>query len=174
MPRTRSAICAVCLSIMTTAAYAAPLKPALAGLNFLVGTWTSGEGKVAETGGSSKGFSRMTAEAGGAVLLRRDHVALFDKAGKPAGTFEILMTIYADAGAVRADYFDGDHIINYTSAAIVPGKSVTFTTGAAPGAPTFRLIYTKVGQDLVISFAMAPPGQASFHPIADGTLHRGG
>jgi len=174
MPRTRSAICAVCLSILTTAAYAAPLKPALAGLNFLVGTWTSGEGKVAETGGSSQGLSRMTAEAGGAVLLRRDHVALFDKAGKPAGTFEILMTIYADAGAVRADYFDGDHIINYTSAAIVPGKSVTFTSAAAPGAPTFRLIYTKVGQDLVISFAMAPPGQASFHPIADGTLHRGG
>jgi hypothetical protein len=174
MPRTRSALCAFCLSISTTAAYAAPLKPALAGLGFLVGTWTSEAGKVAETGGSSKGVSRMTAEAGGAVLLRRDQVALFDKAGKPAGTFEILMTIYAEAGAVRAKYFDGDHSINYTSAAIVPGKSVTFTSGPAPGAPTFRLIYTQVGQALAISFAMAPPGQASFHPIADGTLHRGG
>jgi hypothetical protein len=174
MPRTRSGICAFCLLILTTAAHAAPLKPALAGLSFLVGTWTSGAGKVAETGGSSKGLSQMTAEAGGAVLLRRDHVALFDKAGKPAGTFDILMTIFAEAGAVHANYFDGDHIINYASADIVPGKSVTFTSGAAPGAPTFRLIYTQVGQELVISFAMAPPGQSSFHPIADGTLHRGG
>lgn len=174
MPRTRSAICAFCLSMLTTAAHAAPLQPALAGLSFLVGTWASGAGKVAETGGSSKGFSRMTAEAGGAVLLRRDHVALFDKAGKPAGTFDILMTIYTEAGAVHADYFDGDHIIHYSSAAIVPGKSVIFTSGAAPGAPTFRLIYTQAGQELLISFAMAPPGQASFHPIADGTLSRAG
>jgi hypothetical protein len=174
MARMRSAIGGFCLSMLVMTAHAAGLQPGLAGLDFLVGSWTNGAGKVAETGGSSKGSSHITVDAGGAVLLRRDHVELFDKAGKPGGSFDILMTIYAEDGGVRADYFDGDHHIHYTSAAIVPGRSVAFTSAPSAGRPVFRLIYRRAADELAISFAMAPPGQASFHAIADGTLRRGG
>jgi len=161
------------LSLLAPLACAAPLQPALAGLDFLVGSWNGGVGKVAETGGTSKGTSLFTAQANGAVLLRQDHVALFDKAGKPAGGFDILMTIYSEQGAIHADYFDRAHIIHYTSAAIIPGKSVVFTTSAGSAAPAFRLVYRLASKMLTVSFAMAPPGQNAFHPIADGTLLRG-
>ncbi len=165
---------AACLSVLAMRADATSLQPPLSGLGFLVGSWTGGDGKVAETGGVSKGTSVITVEAGGGALVRRDHVQLFDKAGRPAGGFDILMTIYADGGPVHADYLDGSHVIHYTSAAIVPGKSVTFATDAASHAPAFRLSYRLMGRTLAISFSMAPPGQTAFVPIADGTLVRRG
>jgi hypothetical protein len=149
------------------------LQPALAPIGFLVAHWTSGEGKVADTGGTARGASTITAEAGGAVLLRRDHTDLFDKAGKPMGGFDQIMMIYADGGSLRADYSDGEHLIHYVSAEVVPGRSVAFTSTAQPGAPVFRLRYelTEPGT-LSVAFAMAPPGQSAFRPIATGELHR--
>jgi hypothetical protein len=83
------------------------------------------------------------------------------------------MLIYPEAGTLHADYSDGDHIIHYTSAVVVAGKSVAFTSALAPGTPTFRLTYelTDAGA-LAIRFEMAPPGQTTFHPIADGTLRK--
>lgn len=145
----------------------------LAGLAFLVGDWDSGTGQVADTGGTSKGRSTITAEAGGNVLLRRDHTDLFDKAGKPVGSFEQVMMIYLESGTIHADYSDGTHIIHYVRAEVTPGKSVTFTSAASGGAPTFRLAYTLADPTtLAIAFAMAPPGGSDFHPIATGTLNR--
>ena len=141
-------------------------------MDFLLGNWASGTGRVADTGGTSKGSSSITPEAGGAVILRRDHVLLFDKTGKPAGGFDSLMTIYQTGAAIHADYFDGTHIIHYVSATVDPGRSVVFDTAAGTGAPSFRLIYKRNQNRLAVSFAMAPPGQNAFHPIADGTLTR--
>jgi hypothetical protein len=46
-----------------SAAQPAPLAPGLAGLAFLLGQWTGGDGKVADTGGTSKGVSSITALA---------------------------------------------------------------------------------------------------------------
>lgn len=172
MPRSRRVFAAALLLFPALSARAAALKPELSGLGFLLGSWSSGTGKVAETGGTSTGSSVITAEAGGAVLLRRDHTNLFDRSGKPAGGFDQIMTIYAEGGAVHADYFDGDHIIHYTSAVVVPAKSVTFMTASLPGAPAFRLAYRLQGKSLAITFGMTPPGQTVFHPIATGTLRK--
>lgn len=148
-----------------------PLKPELAGVDFLVGSWFSGKGQVAETGGTSNGSSQITAAANGAVLLRRDQTSLFDKTGKPMGGFDQIMMIYPEAGTLRADYSDGLHVIHYTSAVVVSGKSVTFYSANQAGAPTFRLSYALTKLDtLSVAFAMAPPGSNSFHPIATGTL----
>ena len=163
-------IAALLLAGMSTAS-AAPLQPELSGLGFLIGNWAGG-GKLADTGGRARGTSKITAEVGGAVLQRRDHTALYDAAGKPAGGFDQLMLVYADAGAIHADYFDGTHVIHYVQAEITPGKSVVFTTMPG-GGPTFRLTYElKAPDSLDISFAMAPPGQTAFNPIATGTVHR--
>jgi hypothetical protein len=154
-------------------AQAAPLAPDLAGMEFLVGHWSSGTGKVTDTHGTARGSSRITVEAGGGVLLRRDHTELFDAQGKPAGGMDQIMMIYADGGTVRADYSDGAHVIHYTSAEITAGHSVVFTSAAGGAAPTFRLSYElKPSGTLAISFAMAPPGQSEFHEIAAGTAYK--
>ena len=161
---------------LAPAAWAEPpvaLKPALAPIGFLVGRWSSGEGKVADTGGTSRGASTITIEAGGSVLLRRDHTDLFDAAGKPAGGFDQIMMIYGEGGALRGEYSDGDHLIHYVSAEVVPGRSAAFTSAVQPGAPVFRLSYEVTGPNtLSVAFAMAPPGQSAFRPIATGELHR--
>lgn len=149
------------------------LKPALAPIAFLVGDWDSGEGKVAETGGSSKGGSIISVESDGSALLRRDHTELFDKAGRPAGGFHQTMLIYPDGNTLKADYVDGEgHAIHYLSADVVAGKSVTFLSGTGQG-PQFKLTYEMRAPDmLAVTFGMTPPGEGAFRPIATGTLKK--
>jgi hypothetical protein len=160
--------------VLSTAAMAQPaLQPPLAGLAFLLGHWTGADGKVADTGGTSRGRSTMTAEAGGAVLLRRDHTDLFDAGGKPSGNFDLLMTVYAENGAIHGDYADGTHIIHYVSADIKPHQSVVFTSAPAAGHPVFRLEYDRTAPErLSVTFSMQPPGQTAFRPIATGILRK--
>jgi hypothetical protein len=149
-----------------------PLAPALAPIGFLVGSWVGDDGKVAETGGTSRGTSVISPEVGGGALVRRDHTELRDAAGKPTGGFDIIMMIYPEGGTLHADYFDGQHVIHYTNAEIIPGRSVVFTSSAPPGAPRFRLTYQVTGPQVVaINFSMAPPGQDAFQPIAVGHMH---
>ncbi len=145
----------------------------LAGLSFLVGDWQAGQGQVADTGGTAKGRSAITLEAGGNVLLRRDHTDLFDKAGKATGSFEQVMMVYPEGGTLHADYSDGQHVIHYVNADVVAGRSVTFTSTSQPNAPTFRLQYSLAGpQTLNVIFQVASPGSVDFHPIATGSLTR--
>ena len=159
--------------ILAATARAAPLTHDLAGLSFLLGEWSGGEGKVAEAGSTSKGSSVITAQAGGSVLLRRDHTSLFDAGGKPAGEFEQIMMIYPETGQIHAEYADGTHIIHYTSASVDPGNSVTFSGGGRQGAPIFKLTYTlQDAHTLAVAFSMVPPGSTTPHSIATGFLKR--
>jgi len=158
---------------LPAAAAPPPLAPSLAPIGFLIGKWTGDDGKVADTGGTSGGTSVFTPEVGGAVLIRRDHTELWDAQGKPSGGFDQIMMIYPEGGTLHADYSDGQHIIHYTDAKIVPGRSVVFTSSRAPGAPRFRLSYEVTGPQIVaIDFAMAPPGLDAFQAIAVGHMHR--
>jgi hypothetical protein len=161
-----------CLVSVASPACAQSLTAPLSGVGFLVGTWSSGSGVVSDTGGTSKGDSAITAEAGGAALLRRDHTDLFDAKGRRTGGFDQIMLIYPEAGTLHADYSDGQHVIHYTSATVTPGKTVVFTSAIGAG-PTFRLSYDLQSPDtLAVSFAMQPPGQAAFKPVAAGTLKK--
>ena len=163
---------AVCVASSALAGAKAPTGE-LAGVGFLVGQWDSGVGQVADTGGTSKGSSSVTVEANGAALLRRDHTELFDAAKKPSGSFDQIMLIYAEGEAIHADYSDGQHIIHYTSAVVVPGQSVSFSSASLPGAPTFKLTYEfHAPETLSVTFGMTPPGQSAFQPIATGTLKK--
>jgi hypothetical protein len=164
-------VAALCLA--SPAAAQTSLKPALAPLGFLVGNWKGDDGKVADTGGTSKGSSLVSVQSDGWALLRQDHTELFDKNGKPAGGFHQTMVIYPDNGAIHADYVDGEgHAIHYVSAEIAPGKSVSFSSAPGQG-PLFRLSYELRGPGvLMVRFGMVPPGQTEFRPIASGTLHK--
>ncbi len=172
MKRLLLTILVACLA-STARAQTSPLAPGLAGLSFLVGVWSDGNGRVAERGGTSTGTSVITAEAGGGALLRRDHTSLQDASGRPAGGFDQIMLIYPEGGGLRADYADGSHVIHYVSAEVQPGRSVVFASAARPGAPVFRLRYELAGPGtLAVSFAIAAPGASDFRPIATGTLTR--
>jgi hypothetical protein len=104
------------------------------------------------------------------VLLRKDHVSLYDAAGNPTGGFDIMMMIYPEAGGIHADYSDGQHIIHYTSASVHPGQAVTFVSASSPTTPTFKLSYVLSKPKVIdIEFSMAPPGSTDFHPIATGS-----
>lgn len=152
---------------------ATQLKPALAPLGFLVGSWGAGTGRAADTRANLRGTSTFTVEAGGGVLLRRDHTELFDAKGRPSGGFDQIMIIYAEGGTLSADYSDGDHVIHYTQAQVVSGHSVAFLSGGPPVAPRFKLVYDlKAADDLGVSFEIEPPAETTFRPIAVGELHR--
>ncbi len=171
--RTKNLLLSVALGSVLACftARAAPLKPDLAGLSFLIGDWSSGRGQVADTGGTSTGTSSIRSEAGGAVLLRRDHTNLFSASGAPTGGFDQIMMIYPESGQIHADYADGTHIIHYVSAKVDAGRSVIFTTAELPGAPQFKLAYTLTNAStLTVSFSVIPPHGANFLPIATGTL----
>ncbi len=171
----KAIVLAIVLAGSAVAPRAQPVKPDIAGVSFLVGDWSSGRGVVADTGGTSTGSSRITIAANGAVLLRQDRTNLFDKAGKPNGGFDQIMMIYPEGGTLHGDYSDGTHIIHYTEANVVPGKSVAFSSAKQPGAPVFRLTYTLTRPNtLSVSFGMTPPGATTFNPIATGTLHKVG
>ncbi len=166
-------LAALMLLLATPALAQLALKPALQPLAFLVGNWDQGEGKVAETGGTSKGGSTISIESDGAALLRRDHTELFDKTGKEAGGFHQTMLIYPDGNTLKADYVDGEgHAIHYVSADVVAGKSVAFTSAPGQG-PVFKLTYEMKAPDmLAVRFGMTPPGASEFRPIATGILKK--
>ena len=155
-------------------AIAAPpaLSAAIQPLGFLVGRWTAKAGH-AENGTLAKGVSTFEPTAGGAALLRQDRTDLSAPDGKPLNSFEQVMLIYPEGGALHADYFDGTHVIHYVSSVVDPGKSVTFDTAPTPGPPRFRLSYRAVTPTLLaVRFEMAPPGAADFHTIAEGEAVR--
>ena len=78
---------------------------------------------------------------------------------------------------MRATYFDSEkHAIHYTAQSVVPGKSVQFVSVQAPGAPAFRLTYSKTSNDeMIVKFELAPPGKPdSFTTYAEGVARRKG
>ena len=155
-------------TIAASPALSSDLQP----LSFLIGHWTATKGE-AENGVVAKGVSSIEPAAGGTALLRRDRTDLFSTDGKPRTSFEQVMLIYPEGGALHGDYFDGTHAIHYLSATVEPGKSVTFNTAATPGPPRFRLTYTAKGADrLAVKFEMAPPGSVEFQIIASGEAER--
>src|SRR5215468_10338249 len=143
-------------------------------VRFLVGEW-AGEGS--SKAGQGQGTFSIKEDLGGAILVRRDHTDYPVANGNPAFSLDVLMVIYAEGGQLRATYFDSEkHAIYYTAKSVVPGTSIQFVSVEAPGAPTFRLTYSKTGDDnMRVKFELAPPGKPdSFSTYAEGEARRKG
>jgi hypothetical protein len=127
---------------------------------FLLGQWT-GEGS-GQPGQGKGGFS-FAPELEGKVLVRRNVNEIATGPGRPPTVHEDLMVVYpAEKGQpLRAMYFDNEgHVIAYKVHPSEDRKSLTFLSDPSPGAPRFRLTYTKKSEDQVaITFAFAPPGK---------------
>lgn len=173
-PRAVAAVLsALALAAAAEVAQAQALSAAMAPLGFLVGAWNGVEARTAD-GGEPRGSFTIEPTAGGAALLRRDHSQVFRADGSLAQTLDQVMLIYPEGGQLRADYFDGTHVIHYAKVEVDPGQSVRFTTAAQTGAPTYSLTLSRLGLDEVtVRFEVAGPGQPAFHLIAAGTARRG-
>jgi hypothetical protein len=176
----KALVLALALSVAAPGAVARPaaLKDPLLGLGFLLGQWKSVSGKVAATGGTSKGTSRFTVAADGWMLLRQDHTDTFDNQGKPTGSFDQVMLIYFEGGKLRADYGDGEgRVIHYASVEMDPGRMASFVAPASATAPGFMLNYTATtsadpssGPDLAVEFDMLRADGHVARNIAGGVL----
>jgi len=143
-------------------------------VRFLVGEW-AGEGS--SKAGQGQGAFSIKEDLGGTILVRRDHTDYPATNGKPAFSLDVMMVIYAESGQLRATYFDSEkHVIHYTAQSVVPGTSVQFVSAQEPGAPAFRLTYTKTSNDkMSVKFELSPPGKPdSFTTYAEGSARRKG
>jgi hypothetical protein len=148
------------------AAAAAPAP--LRALAFLEGTWTA----EPDARGSTGQFT-LAPELSGAVLVRRNRLAVPAGEGRPASVHEDLMVIWPEGADLRADYWDNEgHVIHY---AVRTGPDRAEFLSNGPG-PRFRLTYLLVAPDLVeVRFEIAPPGKPeAFAPFLSGRARRAG
>ncbi len=152
-------LCPLSILLITSCAIALAQAPGtnasaspLAGLNFLVGTWT-GEGS-GEPGKGSGEFS-LKYDLDGRLLIRTNFAEYPATADRPAFRHDDLMITYSEGGALRAIYFDSEgHVIRYNVTAS-PNSAVFLSE---PPGPIYRLSYTaKDANHVSIKFEIAPP-----------------
>lgn len=134
-------------------AQSAPKADPFAPLRFLVGEWKGESGGLP---GQSSGAATFRFELEGKALVRRSFADTPAAQGRPASHHEDLLTVFAEAGQLKAFYLDNEgHVIRYAVAS-VPG-GVAFTSEPVPG-PRFRLTYLPKAQTTVtVRFEIAPP-----------------
>jgi nitrobindin-like protein len=132
----------------------------LAPLQFLVGEWQGqGTGKPGDSTGGGFTFDYDVQKH---VLVRKNFADYAAKNERGAQRHEDLMIIYAEAGALKAMYWDNeDHVIRYVVTNPAAGL-VIFTSEPGPG-PRFRLS-NKLEADntLSIVFDIKGPGDKGF------------
>jgi hypothetical protein len=146
----RRLVSAAALLIAATAS-AQPADP-LAPLQFLVGSW-----RALDTPPGERGAFTFTFDVQQHVLVRTNEAVYDATASHPASRHDDLMIVYAENGAMKADYFDNEgHVIRYRAHA-EPNR-VVFVSDPDPQGPRYRLTYT-LGTDRVLtgSFEIAMP-----------------
>ena len=150
-------------------AQAPPAADAFAPVRFLAGAWT-GEGSGSP--GTSVGAATFRFELDGRVLVRRSHAEVAATKGRPAFRHEDLMTVFIEAGRLKAHYLDNEgHGIRYAVSEVADG--VAFTSEPGPG-PRFRLSYLRrPGGAVAVRFEIAPPDKPdAFSPYLEGLTRR--
>ena len=148
----RGVLVAAALLIGSGAASAQTAEP-LAPLQFLVGDWRAIDTAPGEEGAFAFRFGVQH------HVLVRTNEAIYDaNASSPVARHDDLMVVYAEGGAIKADYFDNEgHVIRYT--AHVEANRVAFVSDPDPQGPRYRLSYsTADGGVLLGTFEIAAPG----------------
>jgi hypothetical protein len=148
------AVAVACALVVGAAPVSAQPKAPLSALEFLAGEWKAIGTPPGESGGFGFAFSVQ-----GRVLVRTNHAVYAASDRGPASRHDDLMVIYAEGGAIKADYFDNeDHVIRYT-AQVRGARDVVFVSDVTAGEPRYRLSYS-MGADGLLKglFEIAPPG----------------
>jgi hypothetical protein len=121
-------------------------------LRFLVGEWTGeGDGQP----GKGSGATTFRFELEGKALVRRNSAEYPAAKDRPAFHHEDLMTVFAEAGDLKALYLDNEgHVIRY----LVSGTAEGAVFVSEPGdGPSYRLTYLRRGEGrLGLRFELAP------------------
>ena len=115
-------------------------------------TWLMGEWKGEGSGrpGQGGGTFSFAFDLDKKIVVRKSHSEYPATANKPKVIHDDLMIIYPDNNIepARAIYFDNEgHVINYSIA--VEDNSIIFTSDKVANAPTFRLTYTLLDNNMI-------------------------
>jgi len=134
----------------SSSAQSDPLTP----LRFLVGDWQAVNSPPGETGGFTFALSVQNH-----VITRTNYAVYEANASRPASRHDDLMVIYAEVGALKADYFDNEgHVIHYDVASRRDREAV-FLSAPTPKEPGYRLSYVLMPEGLLKGqFEVSAPG----------------
>ena len=166
----RASSVALTLFALAAGAHAQPVpSDPLAPLRFLVGDWQA----VGSPPGESGGFSFAPAVQNH-VMTRSNHAVYEADATRPASRHDDFMVIYAEGGALKADYFDNEaHVIHYDVASR-RDREVVFHSAPTATEPGYRLSYVLMPEGLLKGqFEISPPGdREAFKPYLTWTARR--
>jgi hypothetical protein len=120
---------------------------------FLLGTWTAtGSGQP----GTGTGAATFSSDVQGHVIIRRSFAEYPAADGRPASRHDDVMVIYAQDGALRADFYDSEgHVIRYAVTTPANGQAI-FVSDPVHGQSRYRLTYRLEGSILKGQFEIAP------------------
>ena len=138
-------------------------------LDFLLGDWEAVDTPAGESGAFI--FSPAVQER---IIVRTSYAKYPAPDGQPAARHDDLMVIFAEGGALKADYFDSEqHVIHYVVQPRGP-RDVVFISEPKPSEPRYRLTYA-LGADGLLkgTFDTAPPGASDdFKPYLAWTARK--
>ncbi len=132
---------------------------------FLLGEWVGEGGGNAP--GQGVGESRFYLDLDNNILIRESFADFPASKDRPAYVHKDKMIIYQQDSSFRAIYFDNEkHVINYEIKFSDDSNKIIFLSELIPGAPRFRLTYSKQEEDRIkLDFEFAPPNKPdSFSP----------
>ena len=141
-----------------------------ASLRFLEGTWVMAAAEGTPGRAGAGGFTFLP-ELDGKVLVRRGFAVFAAKGDRPAFRHEDVLTVYPEAGGLRALFVDNEgHVLHYEVAALADGPGIRFTTGGE--GTRFRMEYRPgPAGTLDFRFDTAAPGR-DFSTYLKATVRR--
>lgn len=125
----------------------------MAPLRFLIGDW-----QAIDTAPGEAGSFRFAPAVQDHVIVRTNEARYAATGDRPASRHDDLLVIFADNGALKADYFDSEaHVIRYTVETRGANRAV-FVSDPVPREPRYRLTYATATDGVLNgSFEIAAP-----------------
>ena len=139
-------------------------------LAFLIGEWEGAGDPAGATGGFA--FARGAQDH---VVVRTNYSNTPAKGDLAASRHDDLMIIYAEGGALKADYFDSEgHVIRYILQPPSRADEVVFVSEIKGTEPRYRLTYARQSAAALAGrFDVAPPGRPdAFAPYLTWSARR--
>lgn len=152
-------ITAILFFAITTTIYGQKQNENWEQLNYLIGNW---KGEGSGTPGEGEGYFSFKYDLNNKIIIRNSQTEYPATKDKPLTVHEDLMIVYFDysKNLNRAIYFDNEeHIINY-SITFPNEKDIVFTSDKIQNFPVFRLVHSKIENDLLnVKFEISQDGE---------------
>jgi hypothetical protein len=140
--------------------------------NFLIGIW-EGEGNGQPGQGSGTIIFEYSLDNN--IIIRKNHNEYPATSDRPAFVHDDLLVYYIEGNYALAIYFDNEgHLIHYSNSFSADSTSLVMVSDVNPGAPRYRLTYTKLEPSkMKVTFEFAPPGKPEeFKKYVEGVVRK--